>query len=601
MSLTEALQLLQLVAFPALAAITVVLLARHRTRPAAFLAVSFCALGLVVLGSRLGEMVGPEQLWRLVSLASLAAFPWLLAAFAWSFAGPLPAWLRSLGLLVLGLCVVVVLTDPLANDDRRRDVFVWVFVGIWMVSSIAAAVRLWRAGGGQQLVRARMRSMALGCVTLTVALLLSAAPTEGAGTASTVVPQVLTLASAVLFLAGFAPPAALRLWWRRRATPRWAKMQADLIAATTLREAAATSLDVARDLVGGDAAVVTTDGRILGTVGASAGRIEVAAARVAAGEPPSDDVTVVRSDDVALVVHRTPYTPMFGQTEQELLSALVLHLQLAIGRAELFEAHQHALAEAQRSQGELQALLVGLSHDLRSPAVAIAGYTRLLRQTTDPDELSEMLDAMEQSSTYLDTLVTAMLELSRIGRTSVETEAVDLGAVVEAVTRRLEVDHPRSHVVVDGVLPTVRMNPTRAEQVVDNLLTNAAKHGGRPDVTITVRAREADDGGAIVAIADDGRGIAEEDRPHVFVPFRRGRSAAHGSGVGLGMVRRILELSNASIELADPEDGTCFEIRFPAEMVERSDTASSPGSDTAASEERRVTDDGRVSTGTSPR
>jgi signal transduction histidine kinase len=563
---TEVLQLVQQGAFLGLGVTAVALWLRRRTRPSVFLAVAFSALALVGVSGWLGAALGAPGYWQLASVCALAAFPWLLAAFAWSFAGPLPTWLRLVGVLVLALCAWVVLADPLGDPDGQLTrSFLFAFVVVWMLSSVAAAARLWRSGGGQRLVRIRMRALSIGAIALTIALVLAALGAEGAITGLQATTPVLAIGAAALFLAGFAPPPPLRRWWRRRATARWARMQSTLIAAATPVEVAAAVVAAAEDLVGGDAAVLDRDGHVmayavqdtahLGQLGGSRGEIDPATTRQ------------IDAGSARLVVRRTPYTPMFGHTERELLESLAVHLQLAMERAELFEAHQRALAEAERTQHELQSLLTGLAHDLRSPAVAISGYTRLLRDARDADDAAEMLDAVDQSATYLNTLVSSMLELSRVGRTQLDTEDVDLGTIVDAVTSRVQVEHPDVSIVVEGELPVVTMNPARAEQVVDNLLFNAAKHGGQPDLTITVHGAATEDGGQLLVVHDDGRGIDDEDRAAIFAPFHRGRSAAPGSGVGLGMVRRILEVAGASITLADSEVGARFEVHLPPDLV----------------------------------
>jgi signal transduction histidine kinase len=174
-----------------------------------------------------------------------------------------------------------------------------------------------------------------------------------------------------------------------------------------------------------------------------------------------------------------------------------------------------------------------------------------------------MLDRVDQASTYLDQLVDALLELARAGRTRDERGTVHLDLVLDKVVARLAAAHPRVTVERGTRLPTIEANALAMEQVLDNLLSNAAKHGGRDDVTITVTHAEHDHGVRLV-VADDGRGVAPEDREHVFVPFHRGRGAvATGSGIGLGLVRRVIEAHGGTIRLEDAAVGARFVIDLP--------------------------------------
>jgi signal transduction histidine kinase len=546
---------------------------RRRTRPAPYVTAAFAIIVVVLLASRLVPD-DPTGAWGLVGILNvvlLALFPWLLAAFAWSFQGPLPRWLRLAGGAVAAIAAWGIVLTPFPDPADRSlldELFIMVFIGAWGVLLVAAAVRLWTAGGRQQLVRARMRLMASGMVALTVALFVAIGGGGAAdGDAVQLLSRSLLLLAALLFIAGFAPPLPLRLWWRRRATHQFQRMQVALIGASTPREVGEAVVPLLADLLGSGVVLVGPDREVLAASQLPDEQANALARRSSAGGTIDDDTLVVPVNGSWLLIRSNPYTPVFGQDEQELVEAFSLQVRLAMERSELFEAHLAARTEAERSRQELEAMLLGLSHDLRSPAIAISGFATLLTDIDDPETRAEMIDRIQASTAYLNDLVDALLELSRIGRAQTHVEPVDLQEVAGLVGQRFGATHPDVTVWVDGALPVVRLNPARAEQLLDNLVGNAVKHGGRDDLTVTLRAHPTSDG-VELWVVDDGRGVPASDRELVFALFQRGTNAGgRGSGLGLGMVRRIAEASGGSVRLAPSDQGATFVVTLPADVV----------------------------------
>jgi signal transduction histidine kinase len=562
-----------LVAFLALTLAAALHWWRRRSAPAPYVTAAFGIIAVVLLVGRIRpeDATGAWELVGLLNVVLLALFPWLLAAFAWSFEGRLPRWLRWASVAVVSIAVwgitLVPFPDP-ADRDLVHELFLLVFIGAWGVLLVAAATRLWTAGGRQQLVRARMRLMASGMVALTLALFVAIGG-GGTGDSDTIqlVSRGFLLLAAVLFIAGFAPPLPLRLWWRRRATHQFQRMQVALIGASTPREVGQAVVPLLADLLGSGVVLVGTDGHVLASSQLPDEQANALARRLTAGGSVDDDTLVVPVDGSWLLIRHNPYTPVFGQDEQELVEAFSLQVRLAMERSELFEAHLAARTEAERASQELEAMLLGLSHDLRSPAIAISGFAALLSEVDDPETRAEMIGRIQASTTYLNELVDALLELSRIGRAQTDVEPVDLEEVAALVGQRLAATHPTVTVAVEGRLPVVQLNPARAEQLLDNLVGNAVKHGAREDLTVRLRAWPTADG-IDLEIADDGRGIPASDRELVFALFQRGTNAGgRGSGLGLGMVRRIAESVGGSVYLAPSEVGAAFVVSFPAAGV----------------------------------
>ncbi|MFA9447106.1 ATP-binding protein [Egicoccus sp. AB-alg6-2] len=563
---------LLLVAYGLLAATALWQYRRRRLAPAGYLAAAFAAIALGLGAGRVAALLTgvPAQVVRLLAVIGVVSFPWLLAAFAWSFEGELPAWLRRAWLGVLAVAALFAVTNPGASVGRDADdiVFLVGFTVAWLVPSIATAGRLFAAGGStSRIVRARMRLIAGALVLLTAAVVVTVlAPPEGRY-GMRAVAYAASLVAAGMAHAGFAPPLPLRLWWRRQGTQTFGEMQQRLISAVTPEDAARAVAPILAGHIGAGVAVLATDGTVLAAVDIDPEDLAEAADRFAEDAPPLPGTQVVPVGNATLVVRMTNYSPLFGDYERELVAAYAWQLQLALERSELAAKHLEARHDAERASRELETTLIGLAHDLRSPAVAVNGYATLLRAADSDEERAHLLEGITASSDYLNGLVDALLELSRIGRTQTEVQPVDLAAVAKGVRERVAVTRPQATIEIGDDLPVVLLNPVRAEQLVDNLVSNAVKHGGRDDLRVQVSSHQTATGFEL-RVADDGTGIRHEDRDRIFDLFQRGRGAgAAGSGVGLGMVRRIAEHYGGAVDLADTDTGATFVVSFPNEVL----------------------------------
>jgi signal transduction histidine kinase len=129
-------------------------------------------------------------------------------------------------------------------------------------------------------------------------------------------------------------------------------------------------------------------------------------------------------------------------------------------------------------------------------------------------------------------------------------------------------------VVAAEPLPVIRMNAVRARQLFTNLIENAARHGGRPDVCTRVSARRTDDGRTEISVADDGVGIAEAYREKVFGIFERLESrdsSTTGTGMGLAICRKIVEQVGGEIAIVPSTTGTDIRLTLPLASVTAAD------------------------------
>jgi signal transduction histidine kinase len=254
-------------------------------------------------------------------------------------------------------------------------------------------------------------------------------------------------------------------------------------------------------------------------------------------------------------------------------------VDLALQRVQLFEEEQHSRREAEALNNELQTLLYSVSHDLRSPIISVLGYLNCLEQEhraelSDPGQ--HYLDRITVNASYMQRLIQDLLELSRIGRVDDAVEPVDLRVVAESVAEGTRFAHPSVSVDVADDLPVVAMSDVRARQLVTNLVDNAVKHAGRPDVQVRLSATPEPCGGVTVCVADNGRGVAESYLAKAFDVFERldaVRNGTPGTGMGLPICKRVVEGIGGTIVVDGPQPGfatgTTLRISLPASAVRR--------------------------------
>jgi two-component system sensor histidine kinase BaeS len=210
-----------------------------------------------------------------------------------------------------------------------------------------------------------------------------------------------------------------------------------------------------------------------------------------------------------------------------------------------------------------RAVLLSVSHDLRTPLTSIRGYAEGIEDGTIAPQVAAKVIGRE--SLRLERLVGDLLALARLrqGAMEIEREAVDLAAVCREAEERLA---PRAReagieVLVRGA-GTASADHGRTLQVVSNLLENAIRvspAGG--SVTLAAAAGE-------IAVDDEGPGIPEEEIPHAFERFRlrarAGRGSPDGAGLGLAIVRELSEAMGGSVDVENlPARGARFTVRLP--------------------------------------
>jgi signal transduction histidine kinase len=263
----------------------------------------------------------------------------------------------------------------------------------------------------------------------------------------------------------------------------------------------------------------------------------------------------------------------FYQEDADILKGVADQLAVAIENTRLIAetAETAALREGNRLKDEFMSMV---SHELRTPLTSIKGYSRTLLadyDSWDDETRHEFLSIISDESDKLAELVENLLEMTRIegGRLRVEPEPVLLHRFCNEVVNRISMHYPEMSFECDlqSDLPMVEADARRAEQVLMNLLQNAARYSAAQ--TIAVRGRY--DGGRFVTVSveDNGVGIAPEHLSHLFDRFYRAanqREAGEGAGTGLGLAisKALVEAQGGRIWVTSvPGKGTAFYFTLP--------------------------------------
>jgi len=242
---------------------------------------------------------------------------------------------------------------------------------------------------------------------------------------------------------------------------------------------------------------------------------------------------------------------------------------------EVLLAHEQTLRAAAEEASRLKdEFLATLSHELRTPLNVIVGWTAVLRTgKLDSPAVGRALDIIDRNVWAQKHLIDGLLDVSRIlaGTFALEMKNVDLRQIVSSALESFQPTAQAKGITLVSVLDTseapVRGDPTRLQQVLSNLLSNALKFtgsGGKVDVTLACRETHVE-----IVVADTGEGIAPQFLPHVFDRFRQqdGSIARRHGGLGLGLAiaRDLVGLHGGTIEAASAGEGkgAVFTVSLP--------------------------------------
>jgi CheY-like chemotaxis protein/nitrogen-specific signal transduction histidine kinase len=253
-------------------------------------------------------------------------------------------------------------------------------------------------------------------------------------------------------------------------------------------------------------------------------------------------------------------------------------------RERLLESEQQARLEADVANRTKDEFLATVSHELRTPLNAILGWTHMLmRGNLDEKASARGLETIARSANAQNQLISDLLDVARIisGQLRFETCMVDLNQVIEAATETVRPAADAKGIdlqlTLDSETGLVSGDPTRLQQIIWNLLTNAVKFTSR-DGSVKVRLKRQGTSVAII-VSDTGEGISAEFVPYIFDRFRQAESTTKrqqgGLGLGLAIVRHLVEAHGGTIRAASEGlgKGASFTVTLPSIAVSGDGTA----------------------------
>lgn len=242
--------------------------------------------------------------------------------------------------------------------------------------------------------------------------------------------------------------------------------------------------------------------------------------------------------------------------------------------AELFQLESAARADAEKADRLKDEFLATLSHELRTPLNAVIGWSRMLSSSRlDRDGAKHALEVIERNAWAQKQIIEDILDVSRVitGKLQLNLNPVDLVTVVDAaldaVRPAIEAKEIEIETIIDASLRMISGDADRLQQVIWNLLSNAAKFaptGGRVEISVSQTTSHVQ-----IQVKDSGPGIDPKFLPHVFERFRQADGSTtrtHGGlGLGLAIVRHLVELHGGTITVENREKGhgAIFTIQLP--------------------------------------
>jgi signal transduction histidine kinase/CheY-like chemotaxis protein len=277
------------------------------------------------------------------------------------------------------------------------------------------------------------------------------------------------------------------------------------------------------------------------------------------------------SPTAALVVGLSRYRPLDDQY-RGFCRLVADQVSATMANATAYQGERHRAESLAQLDHAKTTFLANVSHEFRTPLTLMLGpLDDALASLSGDDALADRLRIVQGNGRRLLRLVNALLDFSRIeaGQSEPQLAVVDLGALTAGIASSFaEVCKVAGiELVIDCRAAWAEADPEMWETIVLNLVSNAFKYTLTGSITVTVAPGR--DGGATITVSDTGTGIAAEHLPRLFDRFYRpaatGGRTAEGSGIGLALVRSLVEMHHGSIDVdSTPGQGTAVRVSLPA-------------------------------------
>ncbi|MFT8383887.1 MAG: HAMP domain-containing sensor histidine kinase [Lacticaseibacillus paracasei] len=221
-------------------------------------------------------------------------------------------------------------------------------------------------------------------------------------------------------------------------------------------------------------------------------------------------------------------------------------------------------------QEQQKLFVMNAAHELRTPIATIRSHAQLIERHGEahPEIIAKSVHYITEESRQMQQLIDELLQLSRADRLALELHHLNLSDTVQTIMQKITPTF--SQKVVTSIQPDIYVNgnASAVEQILINLVTNAAKYSpadSQIDVSLSLLA----DGTSELSVRDQGSGISETDKAHIFERFYRSadvRGTVVGTGLGLAIATQFAKLSNSQLTVQDNEpQGTIFTLMLPHE------------------------------------
>ena len=264
----------------------------------------------------------------------------------------------------------------------------------------------------------------------------------------------------------------------------------------------------------------------------------------------------------------------YSETDVQLLRSIATQTNLAIANARLFEEIQASNEQLRQLDNLKNQFLANVSHELRTPLNSIIGFSKVILKGIDGPltvEQNEDVTSIYENGQILLSLINEILDMAKIeaGRMTVTMDQVDVELTAQKALKNV-----RSLVNEDGIvliadiepdLPVLEADPVRLRQILNNLLSNAAKFTNEGHIRLIMQRQDDD---LHIAVEDTGIGIHQKDYQKLFRPFEqvenRDARVTGGTGLGLPITQWLVQMHNGRIWLeSQPGKGSTFHILLP--------------------------------------
>ena len=255
----------------------------------------------------------------------------------------------------------------------------------------------------------------------------------------------------------------------------------------------------------------------------------------------------------AIIVFAIRYLRMQMEKSLRLQQTTITQLEGEIAERKRMELERkNFIRELNGKNAELERFTYTVSHDLKSPLVTIKGFLGILKKDlkeNNHNHIQKDFERIAEAADKMGILLSELLELSRIGRVTNPPEEVDLAKLTQDALETLDgrIRERNVTVTISPDLPIVYADRNRLREVLENLIDNAAKYmGDQPQPQIEIGKRESGTE-TILYIKDNGIGIEPQFHAKIFGLFEKLNAHSEGSGIGLALIKRIIEVHGGRI------------------------------------------------------